>query len=232
MEIVGFRLPKVYSFVRSGTALIIETLGRNFYPWYADLRTGGGGWGHRRDRQRTGKNRYGLLWGSHDRGWTPDVGSCIYIYRDVRDVALSVWRTKEFLYPHPRWRNPRRMPFEKFLWTPLDWLNTPGHLVEEKGDQTLLYEQWVNHLTSWSDRPDVFYVQFELLVLDPIQVITRLAEFLGARHDEYRNEPVAQLVGLAPNEGKVGRWRDYSTWQTKLLFYALIPEGFWGLWDG
>jgi len=226
MATTRLKLIKVYSFVRSGTALMLETLGRNFYPWYADLVAEVGEWGHWKDRQLTRRNPYGLLSGNH-RLWTPDMGPCIYIYRDVRDVALSVWRTKEFL--NPRWRHNVKMPFERFLWTPLDWLYTPGHRCRE--EDKVLFEQWVDHLTFWQDRPDVFYVQFEQLVLSPIAVITQLAEFLGARYHEYRNEPVAKLVGLAPNEGGVGRWKDYFSWPENLLFYALVPEGFWGLYN-
>jgi len=220
---------KVFSHPRSGTHLMMHTLKRNFYP-DVDLMVRGGSAGHWADRRQTNANPVAGLYGGHGR-WNDRVGQCIYIYRDGRDVAVSMWLSKETM--HPDWRN---LPFPEWLSKPLDWHWSPGHRARRSFDHRpkrltrIIANHWREHLDLWGNRSDICYVRYEQLVLDPLLVIRQIAQHFGL---PFPSKPVIvkELVGLWPDGNPIGSWREHFTAEELRVFYQHVPKDFWGLWE-
>ena len=96
---------KVYSHPRSGTHFMEAFLGRNFYP-KDNLSWSNVPWGHwSYQKMNTYSNPYGKLFGHHrfpaENEKNPKQ-PMIYIYRDPRAVAYSIWKTENFINPKHR----------------------------------------------------------------------------------------------------------------------------------
>lgn len=209
----------VYSHIRSGSALLLETLAPNFWPEWNLARPPGGRWGHYAHLQPSTVTIASKLFCGHLFWRKKGRGPCIYILRDGRDVAVSTWRTKEFL--HPDWQD---MPFAAYIRTPLDWMISPTH---KRDPRWTIIEHWYNHVRSWMNHPTVCYVRFENLVQQPYKVLRGLSKWLGLPH---RGIVVQEPVGYAPHEGTVGRWEQYFTPEDLQHFFRTVPRDFWGLW--
>lgn len=79
-------------------------------------------------------------------------GPRLYLYRDGRDVALPLWRTKGF--QPAEWHG---LSFAEFLRTPLDWWETPGQPA--RGPRVTIAEHWRLHLDSWYNAPDTLFIR-------------------------------------------------------------------------
>lgn len=221
------RMPYVHSHPRSGTHLLGATLKRNFY---ADVDVGKRkvGTGHWKDRRNFGPSAYVQMFapGVHvlyDADKFQEDRIHFYIYRDGRDVAVSLWNAKILL--NPDWRE---WSFSKFLRTKLDWHLSPNsRMIKPKWT---VAEQWEEHLESWRDREDVFYVRYERLVLRPLDVIADIANHIGGDWEGVTFCPVLDKVGVAPGAGKIGTWRDIFSVDDLARFHSIVQEDHWGLW--
>ena len=118
----------VYSFPRSGSNYLQALLAANLYS-ALDLSVQGE-WGHWSERKPI-VTPHGRLFGSHGLPWniTPPAGltareskgEAVYIYRDGRAVALSVYRSAGFT--NPSWAG---ISFSDFLRRKLDWTLSPA----------------------------------------------------------------------------------------------------------
>ena len=216
-------LIRVYGHPRAGNNLLMAFLALNFYPG-EDLTTFGR-IGHWRNRVFDQRNPYGKLGGTHyfyhDQK-NEVVHPCIYIYRDGRAVALSLWRTKKF--QPPEWEG---LTFSEFLRKPLDWGGSPGN---PKGFEQAIAAHWRFHLRSWENAPSVLKVRFEELVTDPGKVREDIAKWSGIKPVRGL-ELVKELVGWLPNEGRIDAWKEHFTDTDLKYFYKLAPRPFWGYWD-
>lgn len=218
-------LLKIYGHPRSGTNLVMAFVAENFYPG-RDLTGPEGVMGHWADSvpQEPSPWPYGALFGGHHfRGFFGSqlaTERAIYIYRDGRDVAVSLWRTKAFL--HPNWRI---LSFSEFLQMDLDWQHSPGHGGSYDGG---IIKHWHEHLESWVGS-GASMVRFEDLVLSPANVRYAMALRFGFC-------PAPELaritgpVGPFPHEGRVGTWRVFFNDDDLEYFYGIVPPDFWGLW--
>src|SRR5690606_29675333 len=119
-------------------------------------------WGHWSNRiENPQGNSYGKLFGNHyfaDRNINPLPK--IYILRDGRAVAYSIWKTDNFIHS-----DMKGLSFSEFLRTNIDWHGTPARKAEP--NHTLL-EHWFLHVKSWLElgRKDsnVHIVKYEDLV--------------------------------------------------------------------
>jgi hypothetical protein len=162
----------------------------------------------------------------------------IYIYRDGRDVLLSLWRSKGM-------RSPccYDMDLAEWLQWKIDWRNGPAYKATKlyAGKYTVV-EHWKEHMDKWRGYfADTFpsytsrgrralAVRYEELKLFPERVIPEIAEFFGLKWDgEVRTQD--ELVGYIPNQGQIGRWRDFYGPRELELFHEKVPEVYWGLWD-
>lgn len=220
-------LLRVYSHPRSGTNLLMAFIAINFYPGL-DLETRGR-IGHWKARKLDQVNPYGKLAGTHyfmHDEKNRVVQPCVYLYRDGRAVALSLWHTKAF--QRPSWR---KWCLSRFLKEPLDWGGSPGN---PRGFGKPIAAHWRAHLDSWEHCEDegILKVRFEDILTGPRQVRDAIAEF-------YDMKPVRGLklvtekVGWLPNEGRIDAWREHFSEDDLAAFYELAgkPDEFWGYWE-
>ena len=147
-------------------------------------------------------------------------GPRVYLYRDGRDVAVSLWRTKAF--------QPvglRGVDFATFLRTPLDWKATPGRRCKPRWT---IAEHWRRHLDSWL-ASDACFVRYERLLADPDAELARAAELLRLPLSEC---PTAdEGVGPYPSgDYRVAKWRDVFTDADLAHFFSSVPCDHWGLY--
>ena len=220
-------LIRVYGHPRAGNNLVCAFLAINFYP--SENFVTFGRVGHWRNRVLNQRNEYGKLAGTHlfhHDVKNKVVHPCIYVYRDGRAVALSLWRTKHF--QPPEWEE---LTFSEFLRKPLDWGGSPGN---PKGFEQPIAAHWRFHLQSWQNAPEfvdgepaVLKVRFENLVLHPDKVRKRIAKWSGLKPVRGL-KLVTEKVGWFPHEGKIDTWREYFADGDLEYFYKLAPRPFWG----
>lgn len=219
-------LIRVYGHPRSGNNLLCAFLARNFYPGMKF--TTRGRVGHWANRQQGQVNKYGKLAGTHlafHDVKNKVVRPCVYIYRDGRDVCVSMWQTKEFQPPEVHGYS-----FSEFLRWRLDWCGSPGN---PKGCNWPLPQHWRWHLDSWC-RPgseDVLKVRFEDLLANPQGVLNSISDFYGVQ-PAGGLKLVSDKVGWFPHAGRVGAWRDVFTADDLKFFYTYVRPRYWGLWEG
>jgi bile-salt sulfotransferase len=212
---------KVYGHPRSGNNLLMATCAVNFYAG-ADL-SKDGTVGHWRNPIQ-GHSKYGQLAGGHMfySGQELD-GLPLYIFRDGRDVAVSLWKTKAMLPPECH-----DISFHDFLWMPLDWIGTPGKPAEMGARSLNIVEHWRKHLEAWGKSPATI-VRYEKLVLDAPSIVRDIA--LRLLLPPMNNvEIISERVGWFPNDAAIGTWKDLFTYNDLLYFYGIVPRDFWGLW--
>jgi len=212
-------IPRVYSFPRSGTHFLMALLKRNFYP-NVDLsldRVMGGHWS---DKVALPETDYGQLFGGHGVPEGDPPYPAIYLFRDGRDVAVSLWRTKSL--QHPSWRE---LSFSEFLRKPLDWVGTPGI----PGEGVCVVQAWRDHLIQWGVK-NAIRVRYEDLLQFPEWSVVMLAARLRVRLWKYKL--VQERVGIEPHKGVAGGWRDVFSKADEQFFNLIVPTGFPGLWEG
>ena len=221
------KLVKIYSHPRSGTNYLGALLKENFYK-NLDL-SKVGGWGHWSNTIMFDEPvRHGALFGTHrDPGYRKARDPGIYIYRDIRAVALSVWKSDNFLN-----RKHKGLSFSKFLKTRLDWKDSPGTKAVPR--ETIV-EQWYRHVLQWSSeagrRKDLSLVRYEDLVKNPKAVLDRLAKEHGLKYcTEF--EEMNSMVGPSPNAGKTLAWREHFSKKDINYIYSVVPKDCKFLWNG
>lgn len=209
---------KVYGHPRSGNNFLCELLALNFYP-DKDLAGPKGNIGHWSNRVGGQSNPRALLFGGHHFPKAP-TGPAIYIYRDGRDVALSLWRS-----PHFRHKGLADVSLADFLRMKIDWMGSPGFRSLEARWNVL--EHWQMHLDAWR-ATGIFKVRFEDLVIDTQAQMDRIATHFDLQRRKHYDEP--GLVGWFPNDGKVGMWKNFFSDSDLQFFYTAVPGGFYGIY--
>ncbi|PNQ72111.1 hypothetical protein C1T31_13485 [Hanstruepera neustonica] len=218
-------LVKVYSHPRSGTHFLEAFLAQNFYP-DTNLFIPDVAWGHWSNRQiKKEGNPYGQLFGNHYFAkYNTDSSPKIYIVRDGRAVAYSVWKTPNFLH-----QDVSQQSFKEFLHTPLDWHGSPSHKV--KTPKLTILEHWAEHVASWqalaAQTPQVLLVHYETLVNDPYAVYNAIRGkfFSELPLKEARDLKVIERpIGLLPNKGKPDTWKPYFDDDDNELYHELTAN--------
>lgn len=205
---------KVFSHPRSGTHFLEAFIGRNFYK-DIDLSVQSHQWGHWANREDNAKgNPYGKLFGSHiypGRFLRKITYPSIYIYRDGRAVAASLWKTRNFI--HPRYQG---ISFSEFLRLKIDWLGAPSVRWESSMN---IAQHWENHVLGWKriaeSNENIVIVNFEEIKLNPYQVYRNIflkffqeqSVLLKESEVDYVEDP----VGLLPNKAEREAWREIFT---------------------
>lgn len=223
------KLIRVYSFPRSGTHFLEAFLARNFYK-NKDLEIKPVEWGHWANRKLNHNgNIYGKLFGHHAFPTDKNLNlgkPMIYIFRDPRDVAVSLWKTENF--KHPDYQN---IDFSSFLRTKLDWYGSPSLKCDPK---YTVFEQWSAHLGAWqrvnSSSKNVLLIKFEELLESPEiiygKILVKFGRFGAVKHllnlmPEV--EVVKEPVGLLPNRAIKGGWKSVFS-EEDLNYYYKIRE--------
>lgn len=193
----------------------------NFYPDLTPPERSGraGHWSH---TVPAPARPYSAMPSSH-QFWTASLTEkCFYIYRDGRDVVVSLWRSK--MMQHPSWK---ALSLSGYLRRPLDWSGSPG----QRATPTItVAEHWRKHLESWHARDRVCYVRYEDLLLKPNVVLRDVSGFL--EKDPVKREAVSvdKRVGWEPHEGISRNWENYLNDADLRFFFSHVSEDFWGLW--
>jgi hypothetical protein len=205
---------KVYSHPRSGTHLLEATLAVNFYQ-NVNLEEDNVIWGHWSNRlKREDSNPYGKLFGSHI--FPTAVKSidhpAIYIYRDPRAVAYSIWKTPNFL--NPTWTE---ISFSDFLRKKLDWVGSPAYKCRRK---YTIFKHWEKHVLGWlkltDNNENLIAIRYEELIENPTQVLMEISKkFSFDKKEDFQK--VEQNVGIFPNKGTVNSWKEAFT-ENDLIF--------------
>ena len=214
------KILNVYSHPRSGTNFLCSLLKENFFK-DKDLSIKGK-WGHWSNRQ-TFKSPvlHGKLFGNHGIIKNHPSGNRldrrIYIYRDGRDVAVSLWKTKLFLNP-----SMGKLLFTDFLRTNLDWIYTPATRCL-RGQNII--QHWHSHVSTCVGSTDKSYeiVTYEDLLLNTQKVLDKIAEKFVLTYDKKFQKSQA-LVGPSPNTGIIGKWKEYFTEKDLEYFYRFVPR--------
>lgn len=221
----GGRLIRVYSHPRSGTNFLMRFIAANFYAGQ-DLHSKPGRIGHWKNRIENQSNPVGKLSGTHhffDYEKNQFIKPAVYLVRDGRAVAYSIWKTKVF--QNPNWKS---WCFSKFLREKLDWYGSPGN---PHGFPGSIVEHWRDHVISWQERMDVLFIRYEDLVTTPERVRDDIVRFFNVPAME-ELQTVDGLVGWYPNCGTIDAWQDEFSQDDIEYFDSIVPADFWGLWSG
>lgn len=216
---------KVYGFPRSGNHLLMEMLARNFYP-DADLETPGGEVGHWADRQTVGPVEFGKLAGHHG---PPEWGieqPAIYVFRDGRAVAASLWKSPHFKRPlgDADWWERPNVTFSDFVRFGLDWFYTPSQRALMLSTPI---EHWKHHLGLW-DGAGAMRMRYENLVQYPLAMLERIQARFGYDRPKVWHIPY-RLVGHFPSGGTLDGWRELWTDEDQEYFFSIVPRDFYGV---
>jgi bile-salt sulfotransferase len=209
---------KLYSHPRSGTNYCATLLEEVFYGRRSVAVQPTGHWSDRYECEMPSP----ALWGAHPFFRNDLPKPRIYLYRDGRDLALSMWRSKEF--QHPDWRS---LTFSEFIRKPLDWYVTPGHRASP---QMNIVEHWLRHLDSWRNAPETYFLSYEALLTDPEKELSQIGRWLDRPVD------VAGVyvgpVGPAPgHDHRVSKWKATFSDEDLEFFFTIVPDDHWGLWS-
>lgn len=200
-------LVKVYSHPRSGTHFLEAFLAANFYP-NLNLKIEPITWGHWSNRKvKTEGNPYGKLFGNHYYAFRNynDLPK-LYIVRDGRAVAYSVWKTPNFLHT-----DVSDLSFKEFLRTPIDWQGSPSNKVLPK---LTILEHWAEHVNSWykqaAEDKSILIIKYEDLINAPYQEYLRIHDKFFKQTNKINKEDLKLIekpVGLLPNNAKIDAWK-------------------------
>jgi len=207
---------KVYSHPRSGTHFVKEFIARNVYP-SEDFSFGPVFYGHWSKIQKEDSSKNFKLFGSHSfplkrHKYLPK--KKVYIFRDGIDVAFSMWRSRWY---HKDWGE---ITFDDYLTRKIDWYSSPT--VCKESNQTIL-QHWLQHVEKWHSIQNryIHIIRYEDLLLNPEKEYERLLSFKGIQPNTHFQK-VENLVGLAPNTGKIHKYKDFISLQTEDIIYKSI----------
>lgn len=218
----------VFSHPRSGTHFTEAFLAKNFYRDRMDeFQSKNIGWGHwANSKINPDSNPYWKLFGSHyfpsERLKKIDY-PIIYIIRDGRAVAYSIWKTENFIHP-----KHKRISFSDFLRLKLDWKGSPGRKSKPTHN---LAQHWENHVTGWcklaSKNDNILVIHYEKLVDEPYEIYQKI-------HNKFfRHQPLLKVdeidaikhaVGLKPNQAKKDSWQDVFTKEDLIFFKRQLND--------
>lgn len=217
---------KIFSHPRSGTHFLEAFVAKNFYPTH-NLSVKNVEWGHWSNRKLRKENPYGELFGGHHlptKRYRFNPSPLIYIYRDGRAVAYSVWKTPNFLNSEMS-----ELSFSEFLRTPLDWEGSPGNMVNHGKN---IIEHWVHHLESWfSLKGNVLMISYEELKDSPENIYNKIIQrcfpvkfFTGILNSNSDIKTIDEPIGLLPNKGTKNGWEEIFSDEDLNFFYENVPQ--------
>jgi hypothetical protein len=218
-------LLNIYSHPRSGTHFLEAFLYKNFYQT-RDLNIPEITWGHWSNRKvKQDGNPYGKLFGHHFFPTKSNFRSPgIYIIRDGRAVAYSIWKTQNFLHKDI----DGKLGFSEFIDTPLDWYGSPS----KKSNLDLnIFEHWEKHCSEWivfsKNQKKLLVVFYEDLKNNPYQVYEEILKFnfkMNRKLDSKEIDKIIKPIGLLPNEGKINSWKSVTTYSDLRAFEKIINK--------
>lgn len=228
---------KIWGHPRSGNHYLASAIHRAFYrsdEKFA-LRVMASGTGHWSQRQlgvledfgsqsaEASTVPWGLLLGSHVSSPPTEPREAIYVYRDGRDVALSIYNWTRFRGAHEV-----DIGLSEYLRRPIDWIGSPGHRAPRNA---LLWERWRDHVSNWLQNEDVLAVRYEDLVIDLNGQLKRIANRFNLALPEHHDGTVPVGWNASKSKNRLARWRGILSAENVALYNDLVPHGFAGRWD-
>ncbi len=223
-------LIKVYSHPRSGTHFLEKFIGLNFYS-NINLERKPIVWGHWSNRQ-VNKDGYDYqrLFGNHffPSEHHNQKGKYIYIIRDPRAVAYSIWKTKNFLSA-----KDSNLSFSEFIRVKLDWVGSPACKTIPKWN---IAQHWSHHVANWLrysiSGKNIMIVTYEDLKLYPEKVFSDILKkffpmtFAKRKIISPRIKVVKEKTGLLPNQASIDAWKSVFTEEDELFLIRQIEHKF------
>ncbi|GAA4822919.1 sulfotransferase domain-containing protein [Algivirga pacifica] len=220
---------KVYSHPRSGTHFSEAFLGKNFYQKF-DLSKKNITWGHWANRAVNEEgNPYQELFGSHffpNKKILKSNKPMLYMVRDGRAVAYSIWKTANFIHP-----KHQGISFSDFLRMPLDWSGTPS--IQVDAPTMTIAEHWKQHVEEWeklaSTKSNILIVRYEDLKDNPYEVYQTIRKKFFPKQKELAPielDTVSKPIGLLPNKGQKDSWKSHFTEEDNAYFLEMVGEDY------
>ena len=177
-------------------------LARNFYQGQ-DLSIKPITWGHWSNRLvKEEGNVYGQLFGSH---FFPKKKyqklPFIYVYRDGRAVANSIWRTDNFLNAEDS-----QLTFHEFLNQKLDWEGSTGTRVQPT---MTIAQHWYKHVSEWQrfieQCPQALMISYEDVLSDPSAVYSQIYSKFFSNQEKLPESEIDRIrdkQGIKPNSAR------------------------------
>jgi hypothetical protein len=210
---------KIYSHPRSGTNFARALLAATFYQDTSVVEVTTGHWSQRQRVLVPTRLVKGPQ--SHPFFRTNLPGPRVYLIRDGRDVALSMWRTKHF-----QCAAQRELSLSDYLSAPLDWYRDPGH---RSGRGMTIVEHWKAHVDSWYAAPDTYFLRYEQLLENRAAELARLGAWLGK--DVLPCGEIGSVGPWGSGDHKIEKWRDMYTTADLNYFHSVVPPTYWGLYN-
>lgn len=212
---------KIYSHPRSGTHFLEAFIAENFYPGKNLSSNQPIYYGHWSEKKllEDGEPHH-QLFGSH---FFPEELNLkinepkIYIYRDVRAVAASIYNSKFYnTKKHPE------ITFTDFLRMEIDWY---GGLGRKKSSNLNIVQHWDKHVNEWLQLKDknLLIIRYEELKLEP----EKAYDVIARKYFTYKRllnaitrkkiKTINHKVGLNPNEATINAWKNLFS-ETDLEF--------------
>jgi hypothetical protein len=182
-------------------------------------------WGHWSNREiNPNGNPYGKLFGNH---YFADANindlPKIYILRDGRAVAYSIWKTRNFVH-----KDANDMDFKTFLRSSIDWHGSPSRQTEPS---LTILEHWSLHVASWlkMEQEDVntLIVRYKDLVNKPYSQYKIIRERFfknNAFLSENELDCIRNPVGLLPNQATTHAWENVFDEDDNKLFINIVKQ--------
>lgn len=214
---------KVYSHVRSGTHFLMSILFENFYKNKIEpiKQTQFGHWSN---KHIAGNNFHNLSDKNNDISWGKLFGrhnfspitddNIIYIYRDGRDVLISMYEFEKSL------KKNFKLSFFEYLNSKLDWYEAPSQF---KGPKYTPIEHWYFSTNKWINS-SVYKVRYEDLNLNTLDEIKRISDHFNLKmpDDIYLGN---KKVGFYPRKSERNR-EDYFDKKSLNLFYSIVSSDY------
>jgi len=219
-------LVRVLSHPRSGTQFLANFIGVHFYP-DTDLSIVEAPWGHWSDR-KTLKNtlKYGQLFQSHAFPVKPFLERMrgkkfVYIYRDGRAVASSVWKTDGFFT-----KENENISFSDFIDFKIDWSASPGRKVDP---EFTIAEHWYAHVDAWfqeaKKNENILIVRYEDLIDSPQSVFNAInAKYFNSTLRFSPKSEAMKKIGILPNSATKDSWKTVFSPQDESKFLSYLKD--------
>jgi len=149
-------------------------------------------------------------------------GPKVYLYRDGRDVALSMWKAKSLQH-----KRDRGLSFSEFLRLHMDWYATPGKMANPG---ISIVQHWKKHVDSWRRARNTLFISYESMLNNTQGGLRKIAKFAKFK---IRKIP-DNLKGVGPNPSgdyRTGKWRDVFSKKDLDYFYKIVPKKHWCLYN-
>jgi len=227
---------KTVGHVRSGNFWLGDCLETNFYRGKMDVSR------DQCDPDANGIYRkfrlahYGLF-GGHPATPRARRDGQIYIYRDGRDVLVSMYRSPMFHLVGVPARRPgeqlgpiaRPATFGRYIRDWINWEAAPRARID-KPYQTPV-EHWYKSVSAWLAAKPVLCIRYE----DLYYRFDETMEAIAAHHDLPRPERwkrPEKPSGRWHWQSRPGEWRTHFTEEDLEYFYSIVPKDFEGLYRG